>query len=98
MTREDWLKGFEIRKQLREGRFIIEKLCSKRTVAVDYNWLEQVSYDAFTNPFSIEDYVEQMNKLLWAMVPDSTKTLTIKYMCYTGDNRYYLESKEKLTR
>lgn len=98
MTREEWLKGAEIRKQLREGRFIIEKLCTKRTVAVDYNWLEYVINDKFTNPFSIEDYDKEMKGLLWSMVPASTKSLTIKYMCYTGDGIYYLDSKEKITR
>lgn len=102
MTREEWKKGYEIRKQIREGNFIIGKLCTKRTVAVDYNWLEYVMYDKYNNPYSVDDYVKEMEEMLWSTVTlkgfYEPKTLTVKYMCYTGDGKYYLENKETLRR
>lgn len=84
ITREQWLKETQIRKQLREADVIIYKLSSARITCVDYNWNEYVDM----SEYSFEDYEKQLINLCWSQVSPRTKTMTIKYMCYNGDGSY----------
>lgn len=97
MTREEWLRDTQIRKEIRDAKVIICKLSSARIAYVENSWLEYV-YDKYTSTYSIEEYEEQLINLCWNEVSPRTKTMTIKYMNYNEDGTYtqhYLPTKHK---
>jgi hypothetical protein len=102
ITKTEWLNNVKMKNRIREEQFIKYDMETKRTVSVDYNWLELVHDDIWNNEFTINEWNAVMDKMLWDCITMKgicePKVLTINYVCYGEDGKYYLDSKEKRKR
>jgi len=101
-NKEEWRAINEMKKRIRDENLIKYNLNTKRTVSVDYNWLDYVYDEIYNNKYSILEWWTVLESMLWSEVTipgfSEPKVLTVKYLCYDNDSKYILYNTEKLIR